>query len=141
MTGGGAEAADPRLLEEPYPFQRLLGFRMTGWADGTARFEMPLAERHMNRYGIPHGGVYASLLDTVMGFAGSWTGDPGDRRLVMTLTLTTSFLARPEGDLLLAEGRRTGGGRSTYFAEGRLTDRAGTLVATGTGTFRYRTPR
>ena len=61
--------------------------------------------------------------------------------MVMTLSLTTNFLARPEGDMLMGEGRRTGGGRSSYFAEGELTDRAGTVVATGIGTFRYRTGR
>lgn len=135
------DGIDPRLREEPYAFQRLIGFRMTAWSDGVARFELPLKPDLMNRYGIPHGGVYASLLDTVMGFAGSWTGDPEDRRMAMTLSLTTNFLARPAGDLLLGEGRRTGGGRSTYFAEGWLTDAEGRLVATGTGTFRYRTGR
>jgi uncharacterized protein (TIGR00369 family) len=135
------DALDPKLVEEPYAFQRLIGFRMTGWEDGAARFELPLKPDLMNRYGIPHGGIYACLLDTVMGFAGSFTGDREDRRMVMTLSLTTNFLARPEGDLLLGEGRRTGGGRSSYFAAGELTDRAGTVVATGIGTFRYRTGR
>lgn len=129
---------DPRLVEEPYAFQRLIGFRMTGWDDGVARFELPLKPALMNRYGIPHGGIYACLLDTVMGFAGSWTGDPDDRRMVMTLSLTTNFLARPTGDLLRGEGRRTGGGRSTYFAEGDLIDAEDTVVATGIGMFRYR---
>lgn len=134
------DAPDPRLVEAPYPFQAHLGFRMTGWSDGLARFELPLAPHLMNRYGIPHGGVYASLLDTVMGYAGSWTGDPDHRQLCMTLSLTTNFLGQPKGSLLLAEGRRTGGGRSVYYAEGTLTDETGVIVATGVGTFRYRKP-
>ena len=92
----------------------------------------------MNRYGIPHGGVYASLLDTVMGFAGSWTGDPHRRQLCMTLSLTTNFLGRPEGVTLVADGRRTGGGRSVYYADGKIEDDTGAIVATGVGTFRYR---
>ena len=129
---------DPRLVEPPYPFQDLMGFRMAGWRDGWARFELPLRPELGNRYGIPHGGVYAVLLDTVMGFSGCWTGDPDRPQLAMTLSLTTNFLGRPEGDLMIGEGRRTGGGRSTFFAEGTIRDGAGNLVTTGTGVFRYR---
>lgn len=131
-------SVDPGLVEDPYPFQQLLGFRLTHWAEGFARFELPLTDRLMNRYGIPHGGVYASLLDTVMGFCGSYTGDPDRRQLCMTLSLTTNFLGRPSGAVLLGEGRHVGGGRSTYYAEGTLSDETGTIVATGIGTFRYR---
>ena len=138
MDDRTTDALDPDLVEAPYPFQRLIGFTMTAWEPDLARFELPLRPELMNRYGIPHGGVYAALLDTVMGFAGSHTGDGARRQMVMTLSLTTNFLARPAGERLLAEGRRTGGGRSTYFAEGELTDERGAIVATGVGTFRYR---
>lgn len=129
---------DPRLVEEPYPLQRQLGFRMTGWSQDFARFEMELSERLMNRYGIPHGGIYATLLDTVMGYGGCYTGDPGRRLLAMTLSLTTNFLSRPTGTMLIGEGRRVGGGRSSFFAEGVVTDDAGIRLATGSGVFRYR---
>jgi uncharacterized protein (TIGR00369 family) len=132
---------DPALVEPPYPLQEQLGFRITGWAEDWARFDLPLGGHLMNRYGIPHGGIYATLLDTVMGFAGSYTGDPETKRLAMTLSLTVNFLSRPDGDRLIGEGRRIGGGRSTFFAEGSVRDPGGALVATGSGTFRYRTQR
>ena len=124
--------------ENLYPFQQHLGFRMTGWDTDWSRFELPLAEFLGNRYGIPHGGVHASLLDTVMGFAGCHTGDPERRVMAMTLSLNVQFLSRPKGELLIAEGRRTGGGRSSFFAEGIVRDDTGEVVATGTGVFRYR---
>lgn len=129
---------DPALFEDPYPLQELLGFRMTGWAPDWAQFELPIGPHLSNRYGIPHGGVYTTLLDTVMGHAGCYTGDSARRQLAMTLSLTTQFLARPAGTRLIGEGRRTGGGRSTYFAEGTLRDDTGITVATGTAVFRYR---
>jgi len=132
------EPYDPLSAETPYPLQRTLGFSIVQWRDGFARVELPLAGHLMNRYGIPHGGVYATLLDTACGYAGSYCDIPGNKRLAMTLTLTTSFLARPKGRLLVAEASRIGGGSRTFFAEGRVTDEAGTLVATGSGTFRYR---
>ena len=138
MTGRIPPDLDPRLVEAPYPFQTLLGMRMVGWGADFARFELPVRPELGNRHGIPHGGVYASLLDTVMGFAGCWTGDPQRRQMAMTLSLTTNFLAPATGTVLIGEGRRIGGGRSIYFAEATITDDAGTLVATGAGTFRYR---
>lgn len=129
---------DPALVEPAYELQKHLGFRMTGWSPDYAAFEMPLAPFHMNRYGIPHGGVYMTLLDTVMGYCGCYTGEPDAPRFAMTLTLTTNFVGRPQGAVLKAEARRIGGGKRTFFAEGLLTDDRGTTVATASGAFRYR---
>lgn len=132
--------SDPQLfpIVEPFRYQRLLGMVMTGWSEGYARFELEVHDDLINRYGIPHGGVHASMLDTAMGHAGAFTGDPDTHRFVMTLSFTTNFLAAPTGRRLIAEGRRTGGGRSTYFAEGTVCDDEGTTIATATGVFRYR---
>jgi uncharacterized protein (TIGR00369 family) len=129
---------DPNLVEDIYPLQKHLGFRMVAWQPDYCRFELPLQPFLMNRYGIPHGGMHATLLDTVMGFAGCYTGDRDAPRLGMTLSLNVNFLAQARGGMLIGEGRRTGGGRKTFFAEGVVTDEFGTRVATGSGVFRYR---
>jgi len=133
-----SEGIDPALIEDPYPFQQHLGFRITDWREDFARFELPVAAHLGNRYNIPHGGVYASLIDTAMGFAGCYTGSRNDRRLAMTLSLNVNFLAQPKGTLLIAQGQRTGGGRKTFFAEAVIFDDTGIKVATGSGAFRYR---
>lgn len=129
---------DPTYGETPYPFQSHLGMRMTFWGPDEARFELPLAPHLMNRHDNPHGGAHASLLDTVMGYAGCFTGDPEIRQMCLTLSLNVQYLSRPAGQMLLAEGRRTGGGKSTFFAEGIVKDETGMLIASGTGVFRYR---
>ena len=129
---------DPDLVEDTYPLQRLLGFEMTAWQPDYARIELPLTEIVMNRQGLPHGGVHATLLDTAMGFAGCYTGDPERRQMALTLSLTVNYLAQAKGNQLIAEGWRKGGGRKTYFAEGRVSDEHGTVIATSTGVFRYR---
>ena len=126
------------LLEDPYAYQQLIGFQIMEWAQDHCLLHLPLAEKHGNRYGIPHGGVHATLLDTVMGFAGCYTGDRARPQLAMTLSLTAQYLSRPKGKLLIAKGRKTGGGRKTFFAEAEITDETGELIAKGTGTFRYR---
>ena len=129
---------DPALVEDPYPLQKHLGFNITAWSEDYARFELPLEPYLMNRYGIPHGGVHAVMLDTVMGFCGCYTGDRANPQLAMTLSLNVNFVGQAKGKLLIAEGRRTGGGRKTFFAEATVMDELGTKVATGTGVFRYR---
>ena len=129
---------DDRFRETPYAYSAHLGMRMVDWSAGYARFEMPLAPFIFNRHGNPHGGAHASLLDTVMGYAGCWTGNPDVRQMALTLSLNVNYLSRPLGDVLIAEGRKTGGGKSTFFAEAEIKDETGELIATGTGVFRYR---
>lgn len=129
---------DPALVEEAYPLQAHLGFVIAAWSEGYSRFELPLAPFLMNRFGIPHGGVHAMMLDTVMGFCGCYTGDPDNRQMAMSLSINVNFLAQAKGSLMIGEGRVTGGGRKTFFAEGTVRDETGILMATGTGVFRYR---
>lgn len=127
------------LIEDPYPFQAHLGFRLTEWSEGYCRLEQSLDAHHMNRHGIPHGGLHATLMDTAMGYAGCWTGDPERRQLCLTLNLNLNYIGVARGRTLIAEGRRTGGGRTTFFAEATLTDDTDTLVARATGVFRLKT--
>lgn len=129
---------DPRLREAAYAFQSHLGFELVEWSDGFARVEVPLGPHLMNRQGIVHGGVHATLLDTAMGYSGCFTGDPDRRLMALTLSLNVNYVGRSEGLRLVAEARVRGGGRSTFFADGTLTDDTARLVATASGVFRYR---
>lgn len=129
---------DERFREPRYAFADHIGMEMRDWSEGYACFELPLVDFTQNRHGSPHGGIHASLLDTVMGYAGCWTGDPARRQMCLTLALNVQYLSRPLGRLFIAEGRKTGGGRSTFFAEGTIMDETGEMIARGSGTFRYR---
>ncbi|SEL25975.1 uncharacterized domain 1-containing protein [Roseovarius azorensis] len=129
---------DPALIEPPSALQNHLGYEMTGWARDHARIELPLAPFLMNRQGLPHGGIHATLLDTAMGYAGCYTGDPQHPQMALTLSLTVNYLGQAQGTRLIAEARRTGGGKTTFFAEATVHDDTGALIATGTGVFRYR---
>lgn len=132
-------ATHPDILEDPYEYQSLLGFRMVEWTEELVRIQVDMTPKLTNRYGLPHGGVHASLLDTAMGYSGCFTGDPVNKRFAMTMTMTVNYLSRPKGKILIAEGMKIGGGRKVFFAEGKVLDETGELIATSTGTFRYRT--
>lgn len=130
-----SERYDPRA--ERYALQRLLGYDVTEWADGHARVEMPITPDVGNRAGLPHGGVYATLLDTAAGFCGSWRPEGEPNVVSITMALNVNFIAQPKGTRLIATGRRVGGGRKSYFASCELADDLGTLIATAQVTLRY----
>lgn len=132
---------DPALIETNSALQDHFGYRLTGWEAGRASLELPLIPQLMNRSGIPHGGVYATLLDTAMGYSGCYTGDPDRKALALTLSMTVNFLSRPKGQLLIAHAERTGGGAKTFFAEAHIVDETGEMIARATGAFKLREPR
>ncbi|MDO6732324.1 PaaI family thioesterase [Marinovum sp. 2_MG-2023] len=128
----------PANWEAPSLFATHIGMKLVEWGPEFARIEVPLAEFTQNRHGAPHGGIHAALLDTCMGYSGCFTGVQDDRQMCLTLNLSVNYLSRPLGGVLIGEGRKTGGGKRTFFAEGRVEDDTGLLIATATGVFRYR---
>ena len=125
-------------IEDAYAFQKHLGFQVAEWVQDSCRIELALQDFHANRHGIPHGGIHAALLDTAMGFAGCFTGDPDAPQLCLTLSLTVNYIGQAQGKTLIATGRKIGGGRKTFFAEAEITDDTGALIAKATGAFKYR---
>lgn len=130
---------NPLLAQEvPYPFQEHIGFKITDWKQDFCSLELPLTPELMNRYGIPHGGLHATLLDTAMGYCCCFTEDLKKPKFVATLSLNVQYLAKSEGQMLYAMAERSGGGKSTSFAQGRIIDDNGVLIATGTAVFKHR---
>lgn len=119
-------------------FQALIGYRVVEWSDGLAIVELAIGPHHLNRSGVLHGGVLTTLIDTVCGYAGCYSADPGRVRRAVTLSLATSFTGQVVGGMLTAVGRKQSGGRRIFFCSGDVADDAGVLVAVGQGTFRYR---
>lgn len=158
MSGGagreGWRESRTERLARGSAFQRLLGYRVESWGEGRAVVSCPLRPEHLNMSDRPHGGLVATLIDAVCGIAGSRepasgrdsdqeTGhdfgrDAGGRHITVTISLTVNYLAAAEGDRLVAEGRRTGGGRGVFFSQAEVRDGVGRLVATGSGAFRVR---
>ena len=120
-------------------FADLIGYRLGEWREDYAEVTLEVEARHMNRSGVLHGGVISTLLDTVLGYAGTYSGEPGVDRRAFTLSLNCHFVGTAEiGHRLTASGRKTGGGRQIYFCTGEVRDEDGRLVGQGDGVFRYR---
>jgi uncharacterized protein (TIGR00369 family) len=128
-------------LTFPFPlkdgFNRLLGLTVTDWGPGRAKVELPVREDLANLAAVVHGGALATLIDTACNLAGAWIDDPKVRRIPVTLTMTTNFVAGARKGPLTCSARRSGGGNSTFMAEAEVLDGDGRLVATGQAVMRF----
>jgi len=133
-------AADP--LQVHGGFADLVGYELVNWQDDLAEVTLALAARHMNRSGVMHGGVLTTLIDTACGYCGCFSPEGAPPRRAFTLALTANFVgAGHKGQRVTARARRTGGGKSVFFADCEVRDEEGRVIGTGQGTFKYITLR
>ena len=119
-------------------FNAELGFRLVEWASDRAVMELDIAEKHLNRSGVLHGGVLATLIDAVCGYCGVWRPADEPPAKALTLTLTTNFMGQVREGTVRASALRKGGGRKIFFAAGEVTDAQGNVLAMGEGSYRIR---
>jgi len=120
-------------------FAELVGYELLQWREDYAEIALTVEARHLNRSGILHGGLLATLVDTACGYAGAYCAEPGRVRRAVTLALDTHFIGAVEaGSRLIATGRRTGGGRRTFFSTAEVRDQEGRLVGQGSCVHQYR---
>lgn len=134
---GGEDFARIKALVEESPFVAHCGLVLETLDEGRCELKLPLEAAHANAYGNLHGGVVATLADTVSGVA-AWTlAAPGER--VSTLELKVNFVAgvqTMEGELR-AVGAVIHRGRTTAVVEADVEDAEGRRIARSLGTFFY----
>jgi len=86
---------------------------------------------HLNPAGTVHGGFAATLLDTCMGLAVQTTLEKGVAQTTVEFKITLMRPITQDTGLIQAEGVVLSRGRRIGTAEGRITDRAGRLLAHG----------
>ena len=124
------------VLKDETGTQRAIGY-VLDLSGETARATMIVDERHTNRTGRLHGGLSTLLLDSAMGGTASLALDPDGMHPVVTLSLTTNFVASGAlGDELVANAHVRGGGRKVKYVDGTLATVAGRIIATATGVFK-----
>ena len=123
-------AIQDSVRDAPYP--NLIGMRITALAFDSCRIELELAERHLQPFGIVHGGVLATLIDTATFWAG-FLRLPEDAGLV-NVDLKLNYLKPVSSGYLHADGRCLRAGKQLSYTEASVFDQAGDLVAHGTST-------
>lgn len=145
-TSKRSTTTDPLRAPDPLRarggFADLVGYELITWEEDLAEIALTVAERHLNRSGLMHGGVLTTLVDTACGYCGCFTPASETPRRAVTLSLTTSFIGTGQpGQRLVARARRSGGGKSVFFADCTVVDGDGRVVGSGQGTFKYIAPR
>lgn len=103
---------------------------------GECSVTLDLEPRHLNRHGILHGGMAATLLDVVCGNTASQFFDPEGHAPLVTVSLNISYVAAAKGGRVKALAQAKGGGASVAHIYGELLDEEGRLLATATGIFK-----
>ena len=124
------QALQDSVRTAPYP--QLIGMTLAAIDFDRCRIEVDLGERHLQPFGIVHGGVLATLIDTATFWAG-FLRLPDDAGLV-NVDLKLNYLKAVTRGQLRAEGRCLLAGRQISYAEASVYDEAGELVAHGTST-------
>ena len=114
------------------PFPAHLPFRLVSVGLDEARVELEVADNHLQPLGTVHGGILATLIDTATYWA-AFLVLPEDAGLV-NVDLKLNYLRPVNGGMLIAEGRCLRAGRTISYAEARVQDGDGRLVAHGTST-------
>ena len=132
--------ADKRInqLNKAGGFNHCNGIIIIDWQESLASLQVDLTHDHLNPLGLVHGGLYASMLDVALAMSGSYRPAPEGLYPGLTLSLTTQYIAplQLEDGFALAKARRTGGGKSVFFAEGEVLSPNGRVIASASGVFK-----
>ena len=125
------------LLEGRYPappISRTLGFKLLEVEAGRVLFGYTPVFDHYNPLGTVHGGIAATLLDSVMGCCIHTTLKAGTGYTTVEIKVNYVRAMTDRTGPVRSEGKVINVGSRIATSEGRLTDAAGKLLAHGTTT-------
>jgi len=114
----------------PYPHH--LRMQLVSISVDEAVVKLKTEQCHLQPFGIVHGGVLATLVDTAT-FWSVFLRLPEDAGLV-NIDLKLNYLKSISTGLMTAQGRCIRAGRTINYAEASVKDKEGNLIAHGTST-------
>jgi len=122
------------------PMARTLDFALIEAEEGRVVFEGNPDERTYNPLGTVHGGYAATILDSACGIAVHTRIAPGQGYTTLELKVAYHRAMTADSGPVRAEGVVISMGRRVAFAEAKLTDASGRLIASATSTLLVMTP-
>ena len=119
---------------EQAPIAKTLGFTLVEISDGCAVLAGEPDERTYNPLGSVHGGYTATLLDSACGIATHSKLAPGQAYTTLELKVAYHRGMTADTGPVRAVGKVITFGRRVAFAEAKLTDATGRLIASATST-------
>lgn len=137
----GLEQLHAMIADDRQPsIGRTLDFSLVEVSEGRAVFAGNPDDRTYNPLGTVHGGYAATLLDSACGIAVHSRLADGQSYTTLELKIAYHRAMTDRTGPVRAEGMVLSFGRRVAFAEARLTDAAGTLLASATSTLLVITP-
>ncbi len=114
------------------PYFSLLSMKLNSFDTGQSHMRVMVEKKHLQPFGMVHGGVYASLIDA----AAFWAVFPqlDDNLGLTTVELKINYLAPHSNGQMLAKGRSIKVGKTLCLGEATIEDENGRLLAHGTET-------
>ena len=124
------EAVKPVVNQSPYFTLLSMSLRDVGM--GYSLFDIDVHNKHMQRLGAVHGGVFASIIDA----AAFWAvySEVEENVEMTTVDLKVNYLAPAQGGKLIARGRRIKLGKTLGLGEAQVINEESTILAHGTST-------
>jgi len=114
------------------PYFRLQSMTLLEFDVGASLLEIQLGEKHLQPFGVVHGGVFSTIIDAAVFWA---VFSEVDENAGMTsVELKLNYLAPAVTGKLVARGRRIKLGKTLGLGEAEVTDQEGKLLAHGTST-------
>lgn len=101
-------------------------------SEGHSLVTLNAREQLHSLYGMLHGGVAATIVDSACGIALGSLLEPGE--MCVTVDLRINYISNLKEGILVGEGRVIHRGKQTGVTEAEIKDEAGNLIAIGMST-------
>jgi uncharacterized protein (TIGR00369 family) len=115
------------------PYFELLSMKLQDVGIGYSVLGIDLAQKHLQPFGMVHGGVFASIIDAAA-FWSLYFAIEDQNAGLTTVDLKLNFLAPAASGKLIAKGRQIKMGNTLGYAEAEVTDEKGNILSHGTST-------
>jgi acyl-CoA thioesterase len=123
---------DIRKSFEGSSFLSHMGIEIVRFEEGNVVLKLNIEDYLLNVNQTLHGGVHATMLDTILGMIVRSVS----KTRVTTTNLTIHYLDSLSAGEIFAEAKVLKLGYKIAFAEGEIKDSNGNVIAKGTGTFK-----
>ena len=115
------------------PYFQLLSMKVLEIGFGYSILEIDLEKKHFQPFGIVHGGVLASVIESVTSWA-IFYGIENENDGLTTIDLKLNYLSPAISGKAIATGRQIKLGNTLGYAEGHIENEDGKMIAHGTST-------
>jgi uncharacterized protein (TIGR00369 family) len=115
------------------PYPELLSMKIADIGTGYAKIEVGIEEKHTQLLGVVHGGMLASLIDTVAFWSVYYEIEDPDAWLT-SVDLKVNYLAPAISGKLIALGKQIKAGRNLCYAEAEVRNENGEILTRGAST-------